>query len=185
MFRNLSRAQQRFLGLTTPLRTRSDEEAQPTEHVTFTQRAQDHLRRHLYASGAYRGGPLFGFRSGGDLAVQFIAPSGYTCGDPDLQRQPLRLDERYVLGWSDCLCAQFDGKLDWVGNWLMYPDSQLASVESDVAWLREGLETDLFNEAHVLLCVGWEGGVMNARAYGYHRQVGQLLTYTHDLAGET
>ncbi|WP_216322932.1 hypothetical protein [Deinococcus aestuarii] len=142
------------------------------------------LRERLYASGSYQGGPLFGFHSASDLSVQYAAPAGYICGDPELRRQPLALDERYVLGWSDCLETVSPGKLDWVGQWLMYPDRQLAPLEQDVIWLRQGLGTDLFNEDHVLLTVGWEQGRISARALGYNRQTREPLTFTHDLGGE-
>lgn len=181
---DLTRPQQRFLGLSGPRRSRSDAQAQPIEHVAFSFQARAFLIEQLYASGTYRGGPLFGFQSAGDLSVQIAAPAGYPCGDPELRQQPLALDERYVLGWSDCLEAVYPGKLDWIGHWLMFPDRQLAALEQDVTWLRQGLETDLFNEEHVLLTVGWEQGRLSARVLGYNRQSRQALSFTHDLAGE-
>lgn len=182
--RDLTRSQQRFLGLPGTRRSRSDHQAQPVEHVTLSFQVKGFLTAQLYASGTYQGGPLFGFYSQGDLAVQYAAPAGYACGDPELRERPLALDERYVLGWSDCLEAVSPGKLEWVGHWLMYPDRQLTALEQDLAWLSAGLETDLFNEEHVLLTVGWERGALSARALGYNRQTREPLTFTHDLAGE-
>lgn len=182
--RDLSRAEGRFLGLPGARRPRSDAEAQPIEQVLVSFQARAFLTEGLYASGAYRGGALFGFHSEGDLSVQFATPAGYACGDLGLRQQPLVLDERFILGWSGALEATYPGKMSWVGNWLMYPDSQLAPLERDLEWLHEGLGTDLFNEDHVLLTVGWDLGVLSARALGYHRQTRQPLTFTHDLAGE-
>lgn len=182
--RDLSRAQARFLGLPGARRPRSDAEAQPIEQVTLSFQAKDSLTEGLYASGAYRGGPLFGFRSEGDLSIQFAAPAGYVGDDPVLRQQPLVLHGPFVLGWSGALEAAYPGKLSWVGNWLMYPDSQLAPLERDLEWLHEGLDTDLFNEEHVLLTVGWDLGVLSARALGYNRQTRQPLIFPHDLAGE-
>lgn len=181
--RDLSRAQQRFLGLVGP-RTRQDDQAQPLTHVTLSFQSRVFLTRQLYASGAYRGGPLFGFRSQGILSVQFVAPGGYPCGDPKLRQQPLALDERYVLGWSDCLGAVYEGKLDWVGNWVISPDSQVAGVEADYGWLAEGLETDLFNEEHILLTVGWDRGTLIAHTYSYDRGNQTAVVLANDFADD-
>lgn len=182
--RDLSRPQQRFLNLPGARRPRSDREAQAVSHVTFSFQAKAFLTAQLYNSGAYRGGPLFGFRSEGDLAIQFAAPAAYACGDPSLRRQPLVLDERYVLGWSDCLETVYEGELDWVGQWLVSPDSQEAALEQDVRWLRAGLGNDLFDEEHLLVTVGWAQGVLSARVYGYDRQTEEPLTFSHDLTGD-
>lgn len=179
--RDLSRAQQRCLNLPGSRRPRSDDEVQPLTHVILSSPAQAFLREQLYASGAYQGGPLFGTRDRGELRVQYAAPAGYACGDSALRQQPLVLDTRYVLGWSDALAAVSQGELDWVGQWMMYPDRQLAALEHDLAWLRAGLDTALFDEEHVLLVMGWEQGELTTRGYGFDWQTRCPLNYISRL----
>lgn len=177
----VSRAQQRYLGLLPPLRARPDAEAQAIEHIAFADSARRSLLQQLYASGTLRGGPLFGEREAGTVTVHFAVPGGYACWSRDVRPDPLDTDERYLLGWSDCLARLYGERVQWVGNWIAYPHSQLASVEDDMSWLREGLETDLFNEDCFLLSVGWQQGRLAGRAYGFERALRQLLPFSHDL----
>ena len=179
MFRDFSRAQQRFLGLVGPLRSRPDAESEAPSTVIFTPEAEKVLLQQSYATGSLRGGPLFGSVLEGEITVVAAVPNGYACLEPMLRHDPLRCDERYVLGWSDALAYRYGGQVDWVGQWVMRPDGQLGPVEDHLVYLRRGVQSDMFNSAQFLACVGWDDGDLHSRLYTYDPQratVGTLKT---------
>lgn len=161
------RAQQRYLGLLAAQPPISDEDAVPLECVSFSREARHYLQCQLYAPGRLRGGLMFGSKRGDTLDVRFVSPMGYPWWYADSTSAPLDLDERYVLGWSDCLEVLHGGEIDWVGNWLARPNSLLGDVAEDLIWLGLGAEKGLFDDRHVLVVVGWGEGALTGRAYAH------------------
>jgi hypothetical protein len=182
MFRDLSRAQQRFLGLVGPLRARPDSDGRPVRYVVSPE-ARAMLVLQAAATGTDRGGLLFGHRFPGQVTVLAAAPAGYSGWHPQLRTDPLACDERYALGWSDCLAWQHGEHLpmDWVGTWVLRADSQLGAAEADLVWLRQGQDTGLFDVEHALLCVGREDGVLAARAYTVDPTDGSIGVHRVDI----
>ena len=179
MFRDFSRAQQRFLGLCGPLRSRPDAEAEAPTHVIFTPEVQEVLLQQSYATGSPRGGPLFGSTLEGEITVVAAVPGGYACLEPTLRYDPLRCDERYLLGWSDALSFRYGPQVDWVGQWVMRPDGLLGSAQEHLGHLRRGSVTDLFNPRQFLACIGWDDGDLHSLLYTYdagRTLVGSLKT---------
>lgn len=165
-----SRAQQRLIGLVGPRRPRSDEENEELTQVTLSPAAWSMLRPSLDAPGRLIGGVLYGHRLDGVLHVQLAAPGGYPwwLSAPD----PLDLDPRYTLGWSDCLRAQYADAVEWAGQWLMYPDRNLPAVAADHEWMLRGAPDRLIDHEHPLLVVGYTDGHLRVRAY--HFEFGTL-----------
>lgn len=161
------RARQRYLGLLPDERPTYDEDLIPFEGVAFTREARHFLRRQLSISGRLRGGLLFGAQKGKTLEVMLASSMGYPWWYADQQQTPLHLDERYILGWSDCVEALHGGRVDWVGNWLAYPNSTLDDECEDLTWLDLGTKHGLFDDRHVLVVVGWVDGSLTGRAYRY------------------
>lgn len=77
------------------------------------------------------------------------------------------MDPRYVLGWSDCIQAVHGNQLDWVGNWLAAPDSQLRELEEQLSWVRRGGRQGLFDDRHPLVVIGLNEGMFQSRAYTF------------------
>jgi len=159
------RAHQRYLAQLPVRRQLSDEEYAPLEHVRFESSARQRLLRHLYAPGRLRGGPLFGVKEGDTLRVQLVASSGYPWWSAEPSAIPLEPDERYTLGWSDCLEAMYDGEIDWIGNWLARADSSFGDVCEEQAWAALGVRQGLFDTRHALVVVGWSEAALTGRAY--------------------
>ena len=161
----LTRVHQRYLGLTQPRHTRPVEVTILPKRLQFTPGARKVILDELYATGCARGGPLFGHVMDGVITVVAAPPSGYRVLDPVLATDPLSCDARYLLGWIDSLNFTSDVKIDWVGTWVMSPNSVLGSLEDELAWLRRGRETDLVSARHCLCALGWQDGTLSARAY--------------------
>lgn len=185
MWLDLSRAHKRCLGLTGSYRPPRDEEITSIRSVEVTQRAKTALQAQLDAPGQYRGGPLLGYRRDGVIVVLHAVSAGYKAWHrPD--QGPLEIDERYLLGWIDCLRDIADTPLpvDWVGTWLSYPNSQLyAGFEENLEWIGRAAETRLIDERHCLLIVGWMGGELGASAYAEQAEEGAIVPLYHNLAG--
>ena len=158
-----TRAQQRLLGITGPRQRRTDAENEGLTEVVLSPAAWTQLDAPLHAPGRLSGGLLYGFRLNGVLYVQLVAPGGYAWWWED--QNPLNLDPRYTLGWSDGLRAVYGDALGWVGQWLMYPDRQLGAVALDHAWMSQGMSTRLTDQEHPLLIVGYKDGLIDVRAY--------------------
>ncbi|WP_456833320.1 hypothetical protein [Deinococcus sp. UYEF24] len=161
----ITRVHQRYLGLIPPRPTRSANLIGPPHQLSFGTQVQEMIVEQLHASGTVRGGPLFGHTLAGVVTVVAAPLGGYRVLDPALATDPLAFDPRYVLGWVDSLNYTSEIKIDWVGNWVMWPNSALGSLEDDLAWIRRGRETDLINTKHCLCTFGWDGDILGARAY--------------------
>lgn len=180
---DLSRAHRRFLGLTAHGESPRPEELVSIGQVEITPLARASLEAQLGAPGRYRGGALLGYRENGAIVVLHATSSGYTCWH-EQEHGPLDLDERYLLGWLDGLRDKADppSSVDWVGNWLSYPDSHLGDrLENDVEWINQASQTRLIDAEHCLLIVGWEDGALGTRAYT--REGGGITPLHHNLAG--
>ena len=136
----LTRVHQRSLGLTPP---RPTHVTMLPKRVQFTPSARTMILDELYATGCARGGPLFGHTLDGVITVVAAPPSGYRLLDLALASDPLACDARYLLGYVDALNVTSDVRIDWIGTWVMSPNSMLGSLAHDLAWLRRGRETDL------------------------------------------
>jgi hypothetical protein len=163
----LTRVHQRYLSLTQPRPSlaRSDEVTILPKRLHFTSGVRKVILDELYATGSLRGGPLFGHTLDSVITVVAAPPSGYRVLDPMLFTDPLLCDARYLLGYIDALNHTSDVRIDWVGTWVMSPNSVLGSLENELAWLRRGRETDLVSARHCLCALGWEDGTLSARAY--------------------
>ncbi|WP_407571608.1 hypothetical protein [Deinococcus altitudinis] len=165
MLSKTTRVHQRYLGLITPSHTRSNNSSSLPHQLHFGKQVQETIEDQLHASGTVRGGPLFGHTVSGVVTVVAAPLGGYRVLDPALATDPLTFDPRYVLGWVDALNYTSETKIDWVGNWVMWPNSVLGSLVDDLAWIRRGRETDLISTRHCLCAFGWDGDILGARAY--------------------
>jgi len=165
MFRDFTRAQQRLLHLSGPLRSRPDGETGVPESIVFSPEAIGMLHTQVYATGSVRGGPLFGSLLEGEVTVMAAITNGMLALGDTLRYDPLRVDSAYVLGWSESLALRYDGQVDWIGHWIMQADGLLGSTDQERSWFRRGLSTDLFNERNFLACVGWVEGILETRIY--------------------
>ncbi|GAA5534061.1 hypothetical protein [Deinococcus aluminii] len=113
------------------------------------------------------------------------ATNGYTCWHGP-EHGPLDMDERYLLGYLDCLREQEDTPfpIDWVGNWLCYPNSQLANqLDEDLTWITRASQTRLIDDEHCLLIVGGAERGLAAHAYTERAADGSVVILFHNLAG--
>lgn len=154
----------------------SDEEAAPLEGVRILGEARTFLRRQLDMPGRLRGGLLFGARIGRDLHVETASGMGLPAWYPEPGLGVLEVDQRYVMGWSDCLEGLFGGRLDWVGNWLAFEDNRLPGVREDLRWLARGARLGLFDDGHPLVVLGWTDGSLEGRAYAFDLGEPQALS---------
>lgn len=162
MPRDFTRVHQRALGLVGP---RPTAQAPSPTRLIFPSEVRQMITDQLYVTGQYRGGPLLGYRSGTDLTVVAAPLGGYRTLSPVLATDPLRYDEHYLLGWIDSLRHTSPHQIDWVGTWVMWPNSLLGSMEDELAWLQRGLETDLINNHNCLCTLGWLDGTLSAKVY--------------------
>lgn len=166
---HLLRAEQRFLGLIGDRPPRTDAAAAPVETIEiFRPGAGAALKRLLSCTGRMQGGLLFGTRDEGTLVAGFAAPAGVR---PWLRSDdPLQMDAAYVLGWTDCLRDAYsitpgEKPMEWIGNWIAYPDSRLHSPNEDLPWITAGATRGLCDEDHPLLFVGWQESTLGMAAY--------------------
>lgn len=169
----LNRAQQRFLGLSAPHDSHPDEEIDLVTRLSLHQEMVSALRNFLHVPGAFRGGPLYGHQAHGILHVRLAAPGGYAWWLPDAD--PLALDERYTLGWSDCLSALYGDQLSWSGQWLIFPHRRLEGPEEHLQWLKKGVAQGLIDTDHPLLIVGWEDGRLDTVAASFDQDSKQVI----------
>ncbi|MCD0158221.1 MULTISPECIES: hypothetical protein [unclassified Deinococcus] len=134
------------------------------------------LQRQLYSPARLRGGLLFGHQRGETLHIMLASTLGRSAWYGKSRKAMLEVDARFTLGWSEALRDILGGTADWMGNWLMYDDSQMHGQRKDGRWFRSGQRLGLFDEGHVLIVVGWEEGCFACRAYrrdvdGYAEQL--------------
>lgn len=165
MSRDQTRVHQRFLDLAGPRQPRPDAAVILPKHLVFTPETRQEILTQLYATGRLRGGPLFGHTQNGEATIVAAPISGYRLLDPLLATDPLRCDERYLLGWSDALNHTSSIEIDWLGSWVMWPNSLAGPMEDELALLRRGHHVDLFNIDHFLCTFGWYDGGLNAHVY--------------------
>ena len=166
MSRDHTRVHQRFLDRTGSPQLRPDDAVPLPTRLVFTPEARQAIVTQLYATGHLRGGCLFGYITKSDAIIVAAPSNGYRLLDPLLATDPLRHDERYLLGWSDALNHTSPVEIDWLGCWVMWPNSMVGPMEDEYAWLRRGRETDLFNLSRYLCTFGWYDGKVYAHAYG-------------------
>lgn len=179
--RDVMRARQRYLSLLPADSPLPDPEIGPPAQVTFAGRTQRYLRRQLAVPGRLRGGLLFGERHGEILHIVLASPLGYPWWYTDPRQAFLHPDERYLLGWSDCVEEVYGGRVDWVGNWLAYPNNTLGDIREDIRWIDLGAQHGLVDDRHLLLVVGWVEGALTVRAYGY--DLGEWVSVSCVLGG--
>jgi hypothetical protein len=158
-----SRAQERFLGLTS-YQSRTDAQAHLPTSVRITVEARRRLLAYFYSPGAFRSGPLFGRRNNGVVVITDAArgtPPGITQEDPD---NPFVLDARYVLGWSDCLTEGSSNGIDWIGHWAMAANNHLGSHQEHLLWLHDAQRAALADNDTFLLTLGHEAEQVKYRA---------------------
>lgn len=147
----ISRARQRFLGLTNN-HPRPDTQAQLPEIIELTMEVHRRLLAQLYAPGEFRSGPLFGSRNSGVRRITQAA-RGVPPGLIPKDSGAFHLDAQYVLGLSDAL-TDSDSEIDWVGHWLIAPHGLLGSVQEHLDWMRQAQTQALADEDTFLLTLG-------------------------------
>jgi len=178
----LSRAHKRFLRLTGQRCPRSDAENTPPAGIEVTDQPRGFFRQALEAGGSHRGGALFGRLYNGLITVKYAMPSGYICWPQPGQDSPLMLDRRYMLGLTDAFQASSPEPIDWVGNWLIFPNSELPAQSEAVAWFDQAALTKLVDAEHCLLMVGWSESRLAAHACVTGEYPGQMVLLPHNLA---
>lgn len=175
------RAHRRYLGPDFKEQQKSGHDLALVKTVAFGISARMYLMRQLYSPGRYRGGPLFGSQNGAVISIEYAASLGYLWryGTGSDQEDCLETDERYLLGWSDCLELVRNGHTDWIGNWIASPNSELGDPIEDLLWFRRGHKQGLFDGSNLLVMIGWDDGAMTGRAYrssnGTPQQISCLL----------
>lgn len=140
------------------------------------------LNRQLHSPARLRGGLLFGQQQGETLHVSLATTLGRSAWYGQSRWAALDVDARFTLGWSEAVQDILGGSTDWVGNWLMYGNSQLHSGRKDQRWFRSGQRLGLFDETHVLMIAGWEEGRVTCRVYRQDAD-GQAEELTVNLKG--
>ncbi|WP_245556617.1 hypothetical protein [Deinococcus aquatilis] len=168
----MKRAQQRFLGLPSPRRSHSNDEALPIGSLGLLDSAYLELMQQVNVLGRWQGGTLFGEVVAGHFTVQLVTP----LGPPSGVAHPLFPHLPYLLGWSDCVAQGYGEAMDWYGNWLAAPDGRLPDERADLSWLALGASQGLFDEQHALLVLGMHEGQLLGRAYCW--QEGQRMNVT-------
>ena len=161
------RAHERYLGFPPSQEALSEEALVPLDNLFLEEPVQRFLQRQLAVPGRWRGGLLFGQARLGTLRVVHASPPAYPSLDSGSRESPLHLDPRYVLGWSDCIQAVHGNQMDWVGNWLAAPDSQLRELEEQLNWVRRGGRRGLFDDRHPLVVIGLNEGMFQNRGYTF------------------
>lgn len=114
------------------------------------------LERQLFSSSRKLGGLLFGYHVGDHLRIVMAS----TVGIPDWyegeHRNELKIDQRFILGWSEALCHLYRGRIEWVGNWIVSAEQEDFKAQSDVDILLEWAKTGLFDDRNILLTVRQE-----------------------------
>jgi hypothetical protein len=135
------------------------------QRVLLPEQLTKTLQQQMYVPARARGGLLFGYGQGDSvqvlLAITVGAPNWYAGGS----RTVLELNPRLTLGWSEALFGLLGGRVDWCGNWIAHPNSQLKSVRRDLRSFRQDMRLGLFDDRSVLLVVGWEESQFSCRAY--------------------
>lgn len=154
----MSRVHERFLGVSCRRSVRS--EGDLVERLVLTKAARSMLLGYLRVPSAFRGGLLFGQVVNGTLTVEWAAPGAY----PMWQGSPLAVDDRYALGWADALAA-VSPEVDWVGQWIVYPDAMQHAALEDWAWLEAARHAGVFYDQQVAVFAGWSGGRLALNGY--------------------
>ncbi|MFN4249834.1 hypothetical protein [Deinococcus sp.] len=114
------------------------------------------LQRQLFSSSRKLGGLLFGYHVGDHLRIVMAS----TVGIPDWyegeHRNELKIDQRFILGWSEALYHLYGGRIEWVGNWIVGGENEDCKAQSDVDVLLEWAKTGLFDDRNILLTVRQE-----------------------------
>lgn len=178
----LARAHQRFLRLTGQRRPRSDAEVTPPAEVKVADQARAFFGQALEAGGSHQGGALFGRLYNGVITVEYAVPGGYACWPFPGQDSPLMLDERYLLGLTDAFRASSTDSIDWVGNWLTFPNSELPAQSEAFTWFDQAALVKLVDAEHCLLMVGWAESRLAAHACVTGEHLNQIVLLPHNLA---
>lgn len=153
----------------------------PVQDVVFEQiqilaPAMNTLNIHLNNSGTWRTGQLYGRVTDDYLVITHAAIGGYPLWRP----QPLTGTVPYQLGYLDGLRACGHTDIDWVGHWVMRPDSRLPTQTDSTNWWRYGAPRGLFSAERILLSVGLLDDRLAAE--GYHEIDGRMETLPVMLA---
>lgn len=83
-----------------------------------------------------------------------------TVGIPDWyegeHRNELKIDQRFILGWSEALYHLYGGRIEWVGSWTVSTENEECKAQRDVDVLLEWCKTGLFDDRNILLTVRQE-----------------------------
>jgi hypothetical protein len=151
---SVSRARQRFLGLTS-YHLRTDAQAQLPSALHLTPEVQRQLLAYFYSPGSIRSGPLFGRRQNG-IRVVTAAGRGVPPGlIPEGSSELFALDAGYMLGWSDAL-TEGQSEIDWIGHWLIAANNAAGSYEEHLDWLHQAQSAVVLDDETFLLTLGHE-----------------------------
>lgn len=162
---HLTRAHRRFLGLTGPLEP-GDGHGLPLTRVILSVQAQVLFNQVLDATGTHRSGPLFGRIEDGVARIQYAALGGYWPQGMEGDGGLFGMTGEYVLGWLDALRME-DSGIDWVGQWMTFPDARAALPEAELPWLERASRVGLVDQHHALLFAGLRRYELEVHAYSY------------------
>ncbi|GHF58546.1 hypothetical protein GCM10017781_38540 [Deinococcus metalli] len=123
------------------------------------------LHQQLLSPTRIRGGLLFGYQEQHTLHVLLASTAGAPTWYPDTPRDVLQIDPRFTVGWSEALATLWPGRVDWIGNWIIHPDSQSAAAKHDHRLVRQGHTLGVLDDRSILLIPSWNEGVLEFRSY--------------------
>lgn len=147
--------------------------------VTVSVQLSDFFAAQTRSDSRVRSGMLFGYSEADVLFVLLATSAGVSNWYPKETRAALEIDPKFAIGWSEAVLSIFGGRLDWVGNWVVHPDSQLKSNKRDLRSFRSGFESGLIHDRSILLVSGYADGVLQMRAYTRVFEEGPALIPVH------
>lgn len=133
--------------------------------VALSIHLSDFFANQMSSPARVRSGMLFGYSENNVLYALLASTAGFSNWYEPGTRVALDIDPRFAIGWSEALLEIFGTQLDWIGNWVVHPDSQLKSIRRDVRRFRPAFKSGLITDRSVLVVVGYSDGVLQTRTY--------------------
>lgn len=149
------RVYQHFYGIGSP------DSAGYVRSVHFSKSGLSSLRQISRTTGTLRTGLLFGKKVEERIEVSYVTPR---CSPDLLHQQACQVDPGYILGASDVARMTMGEDVDWIGNWLMYPDRSLDPTLLNHT-LEEARRGGLLSIHHILVVLWRQQNVLEGGAY--------------------
>lgn len=124
------------------------------------------LQRQAYSSAEKLGGLLFGCHENNKLRLTMASSVGCPAWYQGDNRAETQIDARFALGWSEAVGWIFDGKVDWVGNWIIVPNDAHSKEQIEHIFMY-GVKCGLYDDRNILLTAVWQEAefVITTRRY--------------------